>query len=79
MAKRTLKVGDEFRKDLCVVRVTTLENPGRYPVRYQWITLADGASTEGLDRVPSGINSKSGTFKFFEGEGFTHHPVQVAL
>jgi len=78
MAKRTLKVGDEFHKGLCIVRVMTLENPGRFPVRYVWVVEANGRrEADHCGREMAGVNSVSGTFKFLEGEGFTYHPVQV--
>ena len=68
--KRIVKVGDEFRKGQCLVRVTSVDAKKKDPVTYTWITYASGAPAKG----ENGCGSHRRTFEFFEGEGFTYHP-----
>jgi hypothetical protein len=73
MAKRFLNVGDEFRKGLTVVRVTSVDPTKKYPVEWEWVVFADGSPRTPETKGCRGNGSHSSGFKFFEGEGFTHH------
>ena len=74
---KLLKVGDEFHKDLCVVRVTSVTPGTKHPVRWDWMTYT-GSGDPTDERVrPCGFGSHSQVFKFFEGNGFTYYPVSV--
>jgi len=75
--KRHLTVGDEFHKDQITVRVTSVDPSRKHPVEWEWVRFSDGSVRTPETKGGRGCGSHSGGFKFFEGEGFTYHPVSV--